>query len=175
MKTLWYIGDHKRDGFAARLGYVLIRLGQIGQKFGHVTHCEALLMGTATEATIASASLHDGGVRIKTTDLTPGHWTVLDVPAWDVVGAAAWFDANAGRPYSTSGAASSASPFVGLVFRLLGVKPGELGEWCSRALASSAGVGGAEDMSVSELMALAWALPGTRDVTEDFFKGATGA
>jgi hypothetical protein len=169
MLTAWYIGDHKEDGQAARLGVLAIRFGQIGQKWGRVTHCEAILMGPWHCATIASASLRDGGVRIKTTDLNPAHWIILDVPVWDVVSVAAWFERRAGTPYSTIGAMSSASMLIGAVLKLCGVVVSALDMWCSRALGDAAGVGGAEDMSVSELMALAMALPGTRDVTPEYF------
>lgn len=171
MLTLWYVGDHKDDGLLARVGYALIRLGQVGQKYGRATHCEALIEGDWWAATIAGASLRDGAqVRVKPgVALNPAHWVVLDVPLWDGPAAARWFDAHQGTPYSMLGAAASASMAVGLLVLLLRRPVATLGQWCSRALGDAAAVDGAEDMSVSELMAVALALPGTRDVTADFF------
>lgn len=170
MLTAWYIGDHSKDGFMARLGYALIRLGQIGQKYGRATHCEGIVVGPWWSCTIAGASRRDGAqVRFKTVDLTPGHWVILDVPQWDVVAFTAEAEKLAGTPYSDIGAASSASMLVGAFVRMAGVRVAELGQWCSRFLPQCNKVQGAEDMSVSEAMTLALALPGTRDVTADFF------
>ena len=170
MLTAWYIGDHSKDGFMARLGYALIRLGQIGQKYGKATHCEGIVMGPWWHCTIAGASRRDGAqVRFKTVELTPGHWVILDVPQWDVVAFTAEAEKLAGTRYSDIGAASSASMLVGLIVRLAGVQVAELGQWCSRFILDCNKVQGAEDMSVSEAMTLALALPGTRDVTSEFF------
>lgn len=169
MLTAWYIGKSKNEGWKSRLWDALIRLGQINERFEHATHCEAVMSGHWAMATIAGASLRDDGVRFKTTNLNPDHWIILSVPAWSRVRSEAWFTANKGQPYSALGAASSASLLVRFVLKLFKVRPSSLGEWCSRALGLSVGVGGAEDMSVSELMALAMALPGTKDVTSQFF------
>jgi hypothetical protein len=170
MITAWYKGDHKKDGILARIGYWAIRFGQANQRFGGYTHCEAVFTQNG-RVTIASASLRDGGVRIKETMLNPDHWDILDVPAWEEMLAIPWFATKAGTPYSVIGAMSSASLLVNLVLRLFKVTPTDLGQWCSRTLGEAAGVEGAEDMSVSELFALASNLPGTKDITESFFKG----
>jgi hypothetical protein len=172
MLTAWYIGDNKKDDFLVRLGRWFIRLGQSSELYGNVTHCEAILSGHHKLARIASASLRDGGVRIKATDLNPEHWRVLSVPAWSRVKCEAWFAKNDGRDYSVIGAMSSASMLVRVALRVLRIEPSSLGEWCSRALALSVGVRGAEDMSVSELMAHAMSLEGTEDVTARFFSQA---
>jgi hypothetical protein len=176
MSVLGYIGDHKKDGLTARLGWGLVRLAQTGQRFGRVTHTEAVLMGPWWHCTIASATVRDGSmVRIKTTDLDPTHWIVLDVPAWDVVKSATWFEKHVGIPYSKLGASSSASMLVAIVIRLAGIAVAKLGQWCSRCIPESQGVQGAEELSPSEMMLLAWALPGTRDITQEFFSTANGA
>ena len=171
MRVAFYYGDHKKDGLRARLGYALIRLGQVSEVYSQYTHCEAILDGSWREAVIGSASVRDGNqVRIKTTDLTPGHWTVLDVPAADAKRARDWFDSNARRPYSMLGAVSSALWVARAALRLIGREPQELGQWCSRAVGESIGLVGSQDMSVAELAAALWNLPGTRDVTTEFFQ-----
>ena len=176
MLVIGYIGDHKKDGLMARIGWGLIRLGQTGQHFGKVTHTEAVLMGPWYHCTIASATVRDGSqVRIKTTDLNPGHWIVLNVPAWDVVQSAKWFEKHAGTPYSKLGAASSASMLAAILIRMAGVQVTKLGQWCSRCIPESQDVKGAADMSPSELFALAWALPGTTEVTDKFFAASKPA
>lgn len=165
-----YHSDHKKDGLKARLGYALIRLGQISEVYSQYTHCEAILSGTWQQAEIGSASVRDGNkVRVKSTDLTPGHWTVLDVPAADVNRAQQWFEDNEGTPYSMAGAVTSALWIARVVLRILGREPQELGMWCSRAVGASIGLVGSQDMSVAELAAALWNLPGTRDVTTEFF------
>jgi len=174
MLTAWYIGDHDDDGYLARLGYKITRIGQVRQLFGQVTHCEAILdVGFDGIHRIAGASLRDKGVRVKLTELNREHWTILDVPLWDRVRCLAWFEAKSALkiPYSALGAASSASPLVSLCLDAAGVDRLAIGQWCSRALGESVGVIGSEDMNVSELMTLSWNMPGTRDVTRKFFGG----
>lgn len=166
-----YHGDHKKDGIKARLGYALIRLGQVSEVYSQYTHCEAILAGTWQKAFIGSASVRDGNkVRTKSTDLTPGHWTILDVPTANVYRSLMWFEANDGKPYSMAGAVTSALWIARVVLRILGREPQELGMWCSRAVGESIGLVGSQDMSVAELAAALWNLPGTRDVTTEFFQ-----
>lgn len=170
MLTIWYIGDHSEDDAWSRMGYFVIRFGQSAERFGYATHCEAVQCGPWFNCSLLGASRRDGKqVRQKTVRLTPGNWRVLDVPLWDL----ADFNRRAmpllGTPYSDFGAAASASLFVRFVALVLRIDIVALDQWCSRFLAQGAGVEGAEDFSVSELMALAMALPGTRDVTEDYF------
>jgi hypothetical protein len=172
MLTAFYIGNHKDDGWLARVGYVLIRAGQWLQRFGRATHCEAILQGPWWAAEIAGASRRDGAqVRVKTVALTPGNWLILDVPAWDLAEFRARLQPLLGAPYSDLGAAASASVAVGFLVWLLGKDIAGLGQWCSRTLLQCAGVEGAEDASVAEAMTIALALPGTRDVTDEYFSG----
>lgn len=170
MIVLGYIGNHRKDGFMARLGWGLIRLGQSKHRFGKVTHTEAVLCGQWWNCTIASATARDDAtIRIKTTELNPEHWIVLDVPLWDREKSETWFKANVGTPYSKLGAAASASMLVAMVLDIAKVDVLTLGSWCSRAVPESVGVQGAEDLSPSEVFTLAWALPGTVDITVQFF------
>jgi hypothetical protein len=109
MLTAWYIGDHKDDGFMARLGYAIIRFGQTAEKYGYMTHCEVIQAGPWWNCSIIGASRRDGAeVRQKLVELNPGHWRILDVPAWDLQD----FNKRAipllGTPYSNLGAAASA-------------------------------------------------------------------
>ncbi len=174
MLVALYHGDHKKDGLKARLGYALIRLGQIAEVYGNYTHCEAILGGTWRSAEIASASVRDGNqVRVRTTELNPGHWTILDVPSSDVNTCRAWFTARQGVTYSMVGAVSSALWFARFLLHLKGVRIAGLGYWCSRAVAESMGLSGSEDMSVAEFVSVIWNLPGTRDVTREFFQQNT--
>ncbi len=170
MLTAWYIGDHSEDDFLARLGYRLIRFGQTAEKYGYATHCEAIIGGEWHNCQIVGASRRDGKqVRAKTVRMTPGNWRILSVPAWDL----AEFNARAlpllGTPYSDFGAAASASLLVRAIAWALRIDIASLDQWCSRFLGQGAGVYGAEDLSVSELMAHAVNLYGTVDVTEQFF------
>ena len=175
MLTAWYIGDHSEDDWLSRLGYRVIRIGQTAERFGYATHCEGITEGTWDNCTIWGASRRDGKkVRSKSTALTPGNWRILDVPAWDVEQFKARAVTLRGIKYSDFGAAASASMAVRLVASVLRIDIAGLGQWCSRFLAQANDIEGAEDMSVSELMALAMALYGTRDVTGEFFATKQG-
>jgi hypothetical protein len=170
MLAAFYIGDHKDDDFWSRVGYFLIRLGQSAEKYGYATHCEAIQGGPWWNCSIIGASRRDGKqVRQKTVRLTPGNWRILSVPAWDL----ADFNARAmpllGTPYSDFGAAASASMLVRVIAWALQIDIASLSQWCSRFLGQGAGVYGAEDLSVSELMAHAVNLYGTVDVTDAYF------
>lgn len=170
MLSAWYIGNHHGEGLKAKLGQAVIRLGQSGQRFGHITHVEAIHGGTWRMATIASASVRDGNrVRTKVTDLNPRHWQILWTPGFDLDRSKAWFAENDGKPYSMLGAASSASMLVDVGLRAAGVRVSDLGQWCSRSFLESVGIIGAEDMSVSEAMTMTINTPGTIDVTQRFF------
>lgn len=161
MKILGYIGDHQKDGITARLGWALVRLAQVGATYRRVTHTEALLSGSAASATIASSSLRDGGVRVKTTALNPAHWVVIDVPTWDEVAAASWFEVHAGEPYDRMGAMASVLWFL----------PHALEAWfCNEAVGAAVGLIDPHGMPPSMFMAIARLQPGARDVTAEFFK-----
>lgn len=171
MLIAFYKGGHEKDDLTARIGYALIQIGQINQVYGNLTHCEAILSGTWQAAQIASASVRDGyQVRIKTTGMNPAHWMVMEVPTADLPRAHAWFLRNQGLRYSMVGATASALWLARLVLKVAGKRPADLGQWCSRSVAEALGLVGAEDMNVAELAALLMSMPGTRDVTEDFFK-----
>ena len=175
MLTTWYIGDHSEDDAWSRVGYFVIRFGQSAERFGYATHCEAVQCGPWFNCSLLGASRRDGKqVRKKTVRLTPGNWRVLDVPLWDL----ADFNRRAmpllGTPYSDFGAAASASLFVRFVALVLRIDIVALDQWCSRFLAQCNGVNGAEDFSVSELMALALSLHGTKDVTASYFSTSVG-
>lgn len=172
MRTAWYIGDHKKDTLLARVGYWLIRFGQVRQRFGGHTHVEAIISGPWWNATIIGATRRkeDGAcVRIKTTGLTPGNWLILDVPAWDHAEFMKRAKPLLGTPYSDVGAAASASMFVGFILWCAGVVIENLDQWCSRFILQSAGVEGAEDFNVAEAFTLAKSLPGSVDVTAEYF------
>lgn len=54
---------------------------------------------------------------------------------------------------------------------LFNVDPKELGQWCSRSLSDSVGISGGANFNVAELITLLTNIPGTTDITEDFFAG----
>lgn len=161
MILLGYIGNHRKDTLSARLGWALVRMAQAGEMFKRVTHCEAALIGKASDVTMGGASLREGGVRIKRAALTPGHWVVLDVPSWD--SATAWkaIVALQGRRYDWRGAAATVLWFL----------PHSRSAWfCSELLAHAAGLVDAHRYKPATLFALAASLPGTRDITAEFFE-----
>ena len=164
MIILAYIGNHRKDGTAARIGWALVRLAQIGAKFRRVTHVESLLAGPWHSATIASSSLRDGGVRIKRdVRLTPGHWIAINVPAWDTEDAIDWFEHHQGQRYDWRGALATVFWFL----------PQSLLEWfCNEAVAAPHGVVDGHRLTPAAFVALALSVPGSRVITEEFFKGA---
>lgn len=169
MKVAFYYGDHKDDGFG-RVGYWFIRRGQVKEQFAHFSHCEAVFEGDHKKALIGSASVRDGNqVRVKQTGLKKGRWVVWDVPRLNTAKSKSWFYQNSGTPYSMIGAMSSAVWFVKAALSLFGVDPRSLGQWCSRSIGESVELVGAADMHVSELATVLWNLPGTVDVTKQFF------
>lgn len=160
MIIIGYVGDHKKDTLATRLGWALVRLAQVGDLYHKVTHCEALWSGSWRQAVIEGASVRDGGVRIKVVDLTPGHWIVLDVPAWDQTRAMMFVRAKRAAPYDWRGALAT----------VLWLLPGSKTAWfCSELLAAAAGLLDPQRYKPSTLFALAASLPGTRDITAEFF------
>lgn len=110
MKIAHYTGDHAGNGFLARVGVALTRLGQKGP-YGQITHTEAIHTehpdGTVT---IASASLRDGGVRSKRTLLNPDHWLITDVAQWDVALSVLLLSQTQGWPYDLRGALATVLP-----------------------------------------------------------------
>lgn len=131
MKLALYTSTHKLDGPMARLGWALIRLVQEG-KYADVTHVEAILEEHENgEVTIASASVRDGGVRMKRTTLNPGHWIIVDVPQWDAEKARQWFIEHDGELYDIRGAFASAMP----------IQWSQKGRWfCNQAVGAAVGL-----------------------------------
>lgn len=79
MIILGYVGNHAQDTLAVRLGWAATRLVQRGQ-FARVTHVEGYYgANDQGQAIIASASLRDGGVRVKSAALDPANWVAIDV------------------------------------------------------------------------------------------------
>lgn len=165
MIILGYVGNHRKDGIAARLGWGLVRLGQIGAKFRRVTHVESLLVGPWHNATIASSSLRDGGVRIKRgVRLTPGNWIVIDVPTWDTEAAIDWFAEHEGEPYDWRGAIATALWFL----------PHRARSWfCNEAVAAPHGVVDGHRLTPAAFVALALSMTGSHDISEEFFRETT--
>jgi hypothetical protein len=162
MTIIGYIGNHSNDALSARLGWALVRLAQVGDKYRRVTHCEVLFSGSPSEATIGGASVRDGGVRIKQTSLSHGSWVVLDVPAWDRSKAWEFIASQGGMKYDWRGALAT----------VLWLLPNSKAAWfCSEIMAFSVGLIDAHRYKPSTLFALAESLPGTRNITEEFFKG----
>lgn len=88
------------------------------------SHCELVINGTA-----CSASIRDGGVRMKTIYLDPAKWDVVDVDG-DVTAAWDWFATHAGQDYDFLGALSFVLPFL----------PSRSKQWfCSEACAAALG------------------------------------
>ena len=110
MLVAHYVGAHRGDSLAARVGWACVRAVQRGE-YRRVTHVESILdeHGDGT-VTIASSSLRDGGVRAKRVVLTPGHWLIADVRLWDVDAARAFLGATDGMPYDLFGAVATVLP-----------------------------------------------------------------
>lgn len=161
MYVLCYIGDHANDGFTARAGWATVRAAQVGATYKRVTHVEAVLAGKGRNATIASSSLRDGGVRTKVNpDLDPSKWIVFYVPAWDVERAIDWFAEHDGEEYDIAGAVASVAWFL----------PHVQGRWyCNESIGASQGLVDPHRMTPAAFCALMCALPGTRRADEEFF------
>ncbi|MDO8771913.1 MAG: hypothetical protein Q7K57_25010 [Burkholderiaceae bacterium] len=159
MIILGYIGDHKKDGWRARFGWWLVRLVQSGP-FKQVTHVEALLKGDNYKAvTIGSSSLRDGGVRIKDTDLTPGHWIAVDVPGWNAMDAHFWFISHAAAPYDWRGAMAT------ILFWMRDVPY----EWFCNESVGAPFIQTPDQYTPCRFMALALSMPSARIVTPELF------
>lgn len=87
-----YVGPAK-SGILAFAGWHLTVLGQKAP-FDLCTHTEAIhAVNEDGTFTIASASLHDKGVRIKeNVRLAHRHWLITDVPQWECERSVEWFD-----------------------------------------------------------------------------------
>lgn len=144
MKIAHYIGDHSKDGLLARAGWAMTRLAQKGP-YENVTHCEAILHEFDNGVVeIGSASLRDGGVRMKQTVLNPDHWMIVDVPAWSEIRSRKWFVESQGVPYDSRGAWALFLP---------GSADGTR-QFCNKAVGYSVGVVAAETFSPATFAAL---------------------
>lgn len=162
MIILGYIGNHAKDTWSVRLGWFLIRLVQSGT-YKRITHTESVLEGTNYKnCTIASSSARDGGVRTRhNVSLTKGNWVAVDVPTWDANDAAIWFYNHRGQAYDWWGAAASVLFFL----------RGALGKWFCNESCAAPFIQTPEQYTPSKFWAVALAMPGARDVTEEFFNG----
>lgn len=160
MKVALYIGNHAADGLLARLGWWITRRVQKGP-YAHVTHVEAIHAEHADgTVTIASSSLRDGGVRSKRVALNPQHWQIVDVGLWDVAQSVELFSRTNGLPYDWRGAV--ATVFLGSEDRTRWF----CNEWVGEAFIRSSATFGPHHFA-------AICLSLGRDVTEEFFRGAT--
>ena len=158
MKIACYIGTHAKDDLLTRIGWAGTRLVQKGS-FRRVTHVEAILEEHADGSiTIGSASLRDGGVRVKTVKLNPDHWIIIDVPSWDVAKARLWFVDHAGQAYDWRGA---------FVTWLPATWDREDQWFCNEAVGASVGVVDPDIHGPSQFASMA--LSFGRDVTKEFF------
>ena len=153
-----FVGDHNADIWPVRLGWWLTRVAQKG-RFGDVTHCEAILAGDASAATIASSSVRDGGVRIKhRVQMNPEHWRIVDVPQWSAASAAQWFAQHMSQPYDWRGAWAIFLP---------GHHKSD--SWfCNEAVGASVGL--LEPHTFSPAVFAAACLSFGREVTAEFFR-----
>lgn len=149
MRVALFIGNHDKDTWSVRLGWWLTRLVQKG-RFANVTHVEAILKEHEDGSVlIGSASLRDGGVRMKRCHLNPEHRDIVDVPQWSAEAAEQWFIEHDGLPYDWRGAFASCMPFQ---WR-------EEGEWfCNEAVAASVGFESPEVFGPSQFAAICYTL-----------------
>lgn len=166
MILLGYIGDKREESFLARVSASVILWAQRGYSdpARRVTHTELLLGGDAQHASIASASIVDGGVRVRHgVVLNPKHWLAIDVPDTEtrnIPAARTWFALHDGQPYDKRGAAGS----VGQALLAHGS-----GAWfCSEANAAAMGLRDPHMYPPAGLVNLVLEL-GARDVTAEFF------
>lgn len=165
MIVLGYIGNHKGHGFRRRAGREMIRLGQFGYTHRNVTHTEMLLSGTWRDADIASSSLMDGGVRIKTGErLKREHWIAIDVPNWDARSCSIWFFSHNGERYDSRGA-------IGSVLYGFGQ---DAGWFCNEACGASVEQIDPHKMPPAGFINYCLGQPGARLVTEEFFASVEG-
>jgi hypothetical protein len=166
MKVLAFVGQHSKDDLTARLGWAIVRLAQLGATYKRSTHVEALLAGPWYSASIGSASLRDGGVRVKRdVRLNPAHWIALERPLHADYEASLqdWFAGHRGEPYDLFGAIGSVVPAL--------VRHGN-GKWfCTEAVAAALRYSMPHTLCPAAFY-LAEIGRGAIDVTQDFFEGA---
>lgn len=164
MIVLAYTGNHKGDGFRQRAGREIIRLGQIGYTWRNVTHTEIVLSGSQYAATIASASLMDGGVRIKeNVKLNPLHWSAIyvrDTERRNADLSAQWFKPRLGLPYDSHGAIGSV---------LYGFGEDDNSYFCNEACGASMNQFDPHKSPPAGYIAWCLSLDGSYDATKEFF------
>jgi len=95
---------------------------------GPYSHCELIMARNGTEATCASSSYLDGGVRTKTMVLDPDHWDVVEVDRSAIP--EIWLRVHKGDRYDVLG-------LLGFVWRR---QSGDQRKWfCSEAVAAMLG------------------------------------
>jgi len=109
-------------------------LFNVGVRWGmdsRYSHCEAIFGRDLTKPVpCGSSSFIDGGVRIKDILISPDHWDVLNVPAFDAIQSKQWFVAHDGELYDVRGLAS-------VVLPVIQDDPGR--RFCSEAILASVG------------------------------------
>ncbi len=163
MIVLGYIGDHKKDTLSVRLGWWLTRAAQSGE-YKQITHTESVLEGdNYKQCIIASSSARNGGVRQKQITpefhLTKGHWVAINVPTWNVSLARQWFAENETLGYDWWGAAASVLFFL----------RGALDKFFCNESCAAPFIPTPEQYTPSKFWAIAMAMPGAKDVTDQFF------
>jgi len=149
---LGYVGNHAQDSLAVRLGWAATRLVQRGQ-FARVTHVEGYYgANDAGQAIIASASLRDGGVRVKSAELTRENWVAIDVPCWNAKTSLAFILPHVGEKYDLRGA-------VATVF----LSGEDADRWfCNEILGASVGLISPDTFGPAQFMAIALSMPGAK-------------
>lgn len=152
MIILGYVGNHAQDSLPVRLGWAATRLVQRGQ-FARVTHVEGYYgANDEGQAVIASASLRDGGVRVKSAALDPANWVAIDVPCWDAKSSLDFILAHVGEKYDIRGA-------VATVF----LSGQDADRWfCNEIVGASVGLISSDTFGPAQFMAIALSMPGAR-------------
>ena len=158
MRIVLFIGDHSQDSWSVRLGWWLTRLVQKGD-YWRVTHVEAILQEYADGTVdIASASLREGGVRIKRTALNKSHWIVVET-GYSTETAYHWFQEHLGQKYDLLGAFATCFP----------IQWKQKNRWfCNQAVGASFGLKSPETFGPSQFAAMLLTIG--NDVTDSFFK-----
>ena len=169
MKILAFIGQHQKDDWTARLGWAIVRLAQIGARFNRCTHVESHLAGPWYDCAIGSSTLRktpEGKTGVRTRPsvrLNPEHWMVIDMPMWDVEDTLDWHELHDGSPYA----------WLGSIATILWFLPQIKGqENCVMAVGKPHGVIDVHRMTTAAFIAHCMSLPGSRDVTDEFFADA---
>lgn len=152
MIVLGYVGNHAADSLSVRLGWAVTRLTQRGA-FSRVTHVEGFYgFDGKGRALIASASLREGGVRVRYSPLDPKNWVAIDVPGWDVERSLNFIRAHAGAKYDLRGAL--ATVFLN--------SHAEDRWFCNELVGASVGITSPEIFGPAQFMALALSMPGAK-------------